>query len=438
MVSARSDRPPSRAAALLAASVLLFAALFGAAGCGLLSDRANAETVPGVTDKPCPHAVNRHHGCIYLGTLSDLSTGPFSSLGVPLTRAERAFWQRVNEDGGIGGYDVDAVTYVRDTGYVPSRHLAAYLEIKDRVLALAQTLGSATSEAILDDLRSARILAVPASFQSKWEFEDVILESGPPYCFSYMNAVDYMVRQGKVRRVMSVRFAGDYGADGAAGARIAARAHGLRYKDVQTPQGQAAQGAAVREILKWRPDVVLLSTGPAENAAIVSQSVAHGFKGRFLGDNTTWNAAVMKTPAAPAMRGHFLMLASWKPFATDAPGYTAMRGALGRVAPDDTYTAGWVIQYPLKAVIERAVRNGRLTRDGLYEAMKETSFVDYEGILPAAAGDFSGTANSAAFRQTVIERPDATQYTGLKVLTDYFTGQTAQRYRLDAPCTSAR
>ncbi|MFC0042100.1 ABC transporter substrate-binding protein [Actinomadura rayongensis] len=432
MVCARSDGPRLRA--WLAGLVLLAAAL-GTSGCGLLGGPARAETVPGVTSRPCPHAVNRNHGCIYLGTLSDLSTGPFSALGVLLTRAQRAFWERVNAEGGIGGYDVDAVTYVRDTGYVPSRHLAAYLEIKDRVLALAQTLGSTTTEEILDDLRTERMLAVPASFQSRWEFEDVILESGTSYCFHYMNAVDYAVRQGRVKRVMSVHFAGDYGADGAGGARIAARAHRLAYRSVQTPQGPDRQAAAVRSILKFKPDVVLLSTGPAETAAIVGQAVAHGYKGRFFGDQTTWNVAVMKSPVAAAMRDHYLMTATWKPFATDAPGYTAMRAALGRVVPDDTLTVGWSMQYPLKAVLERAAQNGRLTRQGLYTAMKETTFVDYEGMMPPAAGDFSGTPNASAFRETVFERPDPSRYTGLRVLTDYQAGATADGYRLDAPCS---
>ena len=68
----------------------------------------------GVTDEPCPQAVDTSKGCIYLGTISDLTEGPFKVLGVPITDAQRAFWQRVNGQGGIGGYEIDATKYVRD------------------------------------------------------------------------------------------------------------------------------------------------------------------------------------------------------------------------------------------------------------------------------------------------------------------------------------
>src|SRR5690606_1969115 len=68
----------------------------------------------GVTEDPCPEAVNPDNGCIYLGTLSDLTVGPFSPLAPAIVEAQKAFWKRVNENGGIGGYDIDVTTYVRD------------------------------------------------------------------------------------------------------------------------------------------------------------------------------------------------------------------------------------------------------------------------------------------------------------------------------------
>ena len=101
----------------------------------------------GVTAEPCPHAIDTSNGCIYLGTISDLTVGPFAPLGVPITDAQKAFWQRVNEDGGIGGYDIDVTKYIRDNKYNPQTHNQVYQEIKPDVLALAQTLGSPTTAA---------------------------------------------------------------------------------------------------------------------------------------------------------------------------------------------------------------------------------------------------------------------------------------------------
>jgi ABC-type branched-subunit amino acid transport system substrate-binding protein len=432
MVSVRCDL--LRLKTLLAGAVLLAAAACGSSADGLLTTDA-----PGVTRAPCPHPVNEGHGCIYLGTLSDLTTGPFTTMGVPITKVQRAFWDRVNRQGGIGGYDVDVVTYVRDNHYDPRVQASVYNEINDRVLALAQTLGSPTTDAILGRLRADEMIALPVSWTSKWEFEDNILESGASYCFEAMNGVDYGTDHFSAKSVMAVHYSGDYGDDAAAGARIAAKARGLSFIDVPTVQGTPGKGTASQEdavqaILSRKPDLVVLTTSPADAAVIVGTTVRRGYRGHFMGDNPTWAKGLLGSSAVGAMKQRYLQVAPWKPFAADSPGHTAMRQALGRVDPDDSFTTGWVVSYPLKAALERAVQAKDLTRKGLLAAVREIRYVDYEGILPAVAGNSSGSPDSSAFRQSVIGRPDEHEFTGIKPITDFEAGPTAKGYRLEAPC----
>ena len=224
------------------AGVLLVALALLATGCrgGGEADGESAVNAPGVTDEACPEAVNADNGCIYLGTISDLTQGPFAPLGVPITDAQAAFWNRVNEDGGIGGYDIDVTTYVKDNLYNPQTHQQVYGEIEGDVLALAQTLGSPTTLAIIPDMDRDEMIGAPASWTSLWAFEDAILESGANYCVEGMNAVDYMVGEKDISSVMAVGFPGDYGGDGAAGAEIAAEANGLEFTGVETAPGQVA------------------------------------------------------------------------------------------------------------------------------------------------------------------------------------------------------
>ncbi|MWA02894.1 ABC transporter substrate-binding protein [Actinomadura sp. LD22] len=439
MVSVRCD--PRRAKALLASALL--AATLGAAGCSAAHDGPPAARTPGVTREPCPHPVNKGHGCIYLGSLSDLTTGPFRSQGAPITQAQRAFWDRVNHQGGIGGYDVDVTTYVRDNHYDPRVQTSAYDEIKGKVLALAQTLGSPTTDAILGRLRADRMIAVPASFTSKWVFEDNVLESGASYCFEAMNGVDYGVDHFKAKSVMVVHYSGDYGDDAAAGVKAAAGARGVSYIDVPTVQGTpgkstAEQAAAVRAVLSRRPDLVVLTTGPADAATIVAKTVQAGYKGHFIGDNPTWSKSLVRSPAFAAMKERYLIAAPYKPFATDSPGYTAMRLALGRVEPDDSYTTGWALSYPLKEVIQHAVAAKDLTRAGLLRAVHELKHVNYEGIMPAEAGNRSAAADVSAFRESTIGKPDEHAFTGIRTITDFAAGLTARGYRLKAPCYSTK
>jgi ABC-type branched-subunit amino acid transport system substrate-binding protein len=397
------------------------------------TDTSGVKTDVGVTKEPCPEAVNKNKGCIYLGTISDLTEGPFKALAVPITDSQKAFWKRVNQNGGIGNYEVDVTKYVRDNKYNPQVHKEVYEQIKGNILALAQTLGSPTTAAILADLKSNNIVAAPASWTSGWAFEDVVIESGANYCVETMNGIDYAIDTYKIKSVMSVHYAGDYGDDAAAGAKIAAEKLGLTFSHLKTDAGTDKQAGAIAEIIAKNPDVVILTTGPAETAAIVGQAVARGYQGRFIGTSPTWNPALLASASAPALIAKYEQTAPWNTWSTNSPGHEAMRKALPGVTPNDGYTAGWVWSYPLKAALEKAVANKDLTRAGLLNAVKSLDKVDYEGMLPAGAGNYKA-GPSGQIKVTAIYHPDKAGATGVSQVKDLFTGPTASAFTLDGPC----
>jgi ABC-type branched-subunit amino acid transport system substrate-binding protein len=391
----------------------------------------------GVTEDPCPNAVNDDNGCIYLGTISDLTVGPFAPLGGPITDAQEAFWQRVNEEGGIAGFDVDVTTYVRDNEYNPEIHNQVYQEIKNDVLALAQTLGSPTTAAIVDDMEASNIVGAPAGWTSLWDFTDVILESGTNYCLESMNMVDYFVQEeGGVESVVAIGLPGDYGEDGGAGARIAAEANGADFTWVeQTPL--AAGGTtteAVEAVVNGDPDVVTLSLPPREVAEIVGGAAARGYQGRFITNGPGWNPALLESPAAEALLGLLWVSGYWGPFGADTEGHNAMRDALEGVTPNEGYTVGWVWSYPLRQAIQNAAEAGDLTRDGLLSAINEMTTVDYEGMLPDDAGNYQGEPNETVFRQSVVSQPNPEAEGGIELVQDFFSGPTAEDFELTGPC----
>lgn len=420
-----------RSVAVVAALVLAA----GVAGCrgGDTTAAKGPNTDVGVTKEACPGAVNKNNGCIYLGSISDLTVGPFKALAVPITEAQKKFWERVNKAGGIGGYDIDVTTYVRDNKYNPEVHNQVYQEIKGKVLALAQTLGSPTTAAIINDLRANNIVAAPASWTSAWAFEDVIIESGANYCIESMNALDYAKEKYSVKSVMAVHYAGDYGDDAAAGAKLGAQALGIKFTNVKTDAGQDKQAAAINAILTEKPDLVIITTGPAETAAVVGGAAQRGFTGRFIGTSPTWNPGLMASPAAPALTALYEQSTPWNSWGSDTPGHKAMREALGSVSPSEGYTTGWVWSYPLKAALEKAAKNGDLTRAGLLKAVKSLSSVDYEGMLPAGAGNFAAGPDGQ-IRLTGIYKPDKDAPTKVSQVKDLFVGPTAKAYKLDKPC----
>jgi ABC-type branched-subunit amino acid transport system substrate-binding protein len=395
----------------------------------------------GVTSEPCPGSPHKERGCIYLGTLSDLTEGPFAPLAVPITDAQKAFWQRVNDSGGIGGkYDVDVEKYTRDNKYNPEEHVAKLREIEPNVLALAQSLGTPPTLAGLEIQQQEEIVAAPASWWSGWSFDDesLILESGQSYCTESMNGLDWAADEfGKPAKVLAVGYPGDYGGDSAAGAQIWAEANGATVETVETAPNATAgnQDAAVAAISKAAPDVVLLATGPAEMAEIVGKAVAGGFDGQFIGSVPTWNPAVLKSEAAPAVEAKYHFVSPWAPYGADTPAHRAMEEATGGKPPaNDGYTFGWIWSYPLKAVLEQALENGDLTRAGVREAVDGVT-VDYEGALPTQK--YGADPNETVVREAVIAKPDPKAPLGASVLKDLFAGPTAEEHDFTEACSTA-
>lgn len=434
-MKSHGSQPSLVASSLKRSIALTLAAVLAAAGLSACrgedknttQNAGGTKTDVGITKEPCPKSEHKDRGCIYLGIISDLTVGPFHALAVPITESQKAFWKRVNTQGGIGGYDIDAETYVRDNKYNPQTHNEVYQEIKGKILALAQSLGSPTTAAILPDMKQNNILAAPAAWTSAYAFEDNILESGANYCFESMNAVDYAKDAFKPKTVMAVHLAGDYGDDAAAGAKIAAEKNGFTFIDVKTDSGTDKQAGAINSIVTQKPDLVIITTGPADTAAVVGGAAQRGYTGKFIGTSPSWNPGLLQSPAAPALKALYLQSAPWKTFTTDSPGHKAMREALGSsITPNDGYTAGWVWSYPLLSALKKAQADGDLTRAGLVKAAKSLTKVDYEGMLPDGAGNYAAGVDGQ-FRQSLIYNPaGGNGTTVVPLIKDYFVGPTAK------------
>ncbi|MCD0452729.1 ABC transporter substrate-binding protein [Actinocorallia sp. API 0066] len=417
---------------ITAAATAVVASLALLTGCSDGS-RVPAPGTPGVTEAACPRPVNPGNGCIYLGTLADLS-GPFSPLTTLTTDGQQAFWDRVNKQGGIGGYDIDVRTYLRDTRYDVATHERLFNETKDDVLAYAQMVGSPHTLKVLPQMESLQLVTTPVSWSSQWAFATNVVESAANYCFESMNLIDYAAeyfpledQPFKIKNVVSVHYAGEFGADSAAGAKLAATRHGYGFTDIVLETNGGA--GAVERVLKAKPSLIVIATTPTDASALITGAIEAGYKGRFLGSTTSWHHTMAQLPG---VRQQHWLAGPWWPFASDSPGHAAMRRELGDVVPDDAYVSGWAFSYPLAAALRATVASGPLTRARLLEAVRDLKGVDYEGILPAEAGDLT-----RPYRGNVISRPDTREYTGVRVVTDFYEGATAEGHALNSACYNA-
>jgi ABC-type branched-subunit amino acid transport system substrate-binding protein len=411
---------------------------------GACTDGDDGDTGPGVTAQACPDAVNEDNGCIYLGIIADLTQGPDAAVWAEAVEGQRDFWQRVNDEGGIGGYDVDVDTHTRDDEATPQGHAEAYSEIEPEVLALAQVMASPPAEEILEELDQDDMVGVPGTAWSGWDFDEVdeglLLSSGISHCLGAQVGLDWLAEDaGGIESVLAIGYPGDHGGDAAAGVQAWTEEHGAEYLGFTGTQPNPVGGdqdGAVQVVLTAAPDVVHLGTGAAEAGEIVVGAARRGFDGMFLGTAPTWHPALGRDPeVAQILASQYRHVGPWEPFDGDSDAHEAMRAVHGEDPPaNDGYTAGWMRAYPLRALLDAAAAEGDLTREGLRDAVDGLE-VDYEGALESRT--YGGDGADDAPRSAVISAPDVDAPLGLRTLATDVRGPTADAYDYAAPCEEA-
>ena len=401
----------------------------------------------GVTEEPCEGG-NPDNGCISLGVLTDES-GPFAAASGGLYGGQSLFWATVNAEGGIGGaFDVVLPADLKkDTAYDPAKLVADYNTIAGDVAAIAQSLGTPQTVAVLPDYERDSTIAAPMSWWSGWAFVDNVIEFGTGYCFEAMNAIDWATgaipATGRDFATIGIlEFPTDYGFDYAEGVKIAAAANGLTvaWEDTVIPisaGGDPAQTEGVARIVADPVDLVILVTGPSETAAIVggaAQQLTANVP-LFIGANPSWNVALLATAAAPAFElGIYFQSSFVAGWDYDSVGHEKMRTAVTAAGfpANDFFISGWVSQYGLKAALEAAYAAGDLSHDGIQSAAFALTDVDYEGMMPSRS--FAGDANDVYPREGVVGAYSADATTGIATVQDYFVGPSAASYEFTEAC----
>ena len=98
------------------------------------------------------------------------------------------------------------------------------------VVMFSQSTGSPHTTATADLLVEDDLIAIPLSWYSGWPDPAIgenVFEAYTSYCVESMNGVTHMAEANSADTVAIISFPGEYGQDGAAGAKIAAEALGL-------------------------------------------------------------------------------------------------------------------------------------------------------------------------------------------------------------------
>ena len=376
-------------------------------------------TSPGVSDKT-----------IKLG-IDTVLTGPFAAQGKGLVQGLELYWDKQNANGGVCDRTVELVS--RDQGYDVQKAVAAYTEIKDQVLGFALLSGSPATMALLPSLKRDKMLTLTSAYTEAVLSSDEIVLPGTPYGLEMVNGVDYLISEGRLKEGDVIGYVwqqGAYGEAGLAGARFAAKKHGLTVVDQQISAAEENLKPAVSAIRAKKASVIMISASAGQTATTASVAEAQNYDVPIMSSNPGFAPALLDTTARKALEDNLLLLTSVAPFSGPGESLANMRKEFAAKYPKQPpnlfvvfgYGAGQVYS----EILKKACDGQELTRKSLLKVRGELSKIDTDGAFVEL--DLSGK-NEPASSQIYVLKPDIDSEGRLKIVSPPFEGETAKSYK---------
>jgi ABC-type branched-subunit amino acid transport system substrate-binding protein len=420
----------SRSTKSLAGSVLVCLLLVALAGCGSKGQSNNAssggggsgavKTGPGVTGKT-----------ITLGVLTDLS-GVFAPLGKPIMQANQLFWKEKNAQGGVCGRTVNLV--VKDHGYDPQKAVVQYRELSNQVAGLQQLLGSPITAALLPSLKSDQMVSLLAAWPSSLLPNDNIIITGTTYDVEMINGLDYLLQQGKLKKgdkIGHIYFEGEYGENGLKGSKYFAQKNGMTVVEQKIKATDEDMSGQVAALKRAGVKAIAFTTAPTQLASAAGIAASQGLNVPLMGNNPTFDPALLKTPAAKALEANAYVVSSIAPFNLDKPAVQKVASdyseAYPKEVPKGSAPFGYMQSQLMFNILNQACKDKDLSRAGLVKAAHQLKGIDTGG-LTAAPLDYT-TIGQPSERAVYIAQP-ANVPGGLKALPQTFESDTAKSYQV--------
>lgn len=370
---------------------LLFAFALIAGACGGRDDDDEGAGQEGGGEEGAPENAPGFDGkTIKLGVITPLSGSVADPIGKPLTAGGDAYWAKVNKGGGVAGkYPVELLK--EDNQYLPDQTRAKYTKIKNDVTLFSQILGTPPTKAVLGELKTDKIVASPASLDAAWVREPNLLPIGTTYQLQFINAAEYLIEEEgmKGKPICIAALEGEYGDAGIEGLDYAAKELGftvaakVRFK--VTDVDPTAFTAAIGQLQRCATGAVFLTALPSQTGAIIGAGAQRGFTPRWVGQSPTWVSALAKSAVGPALQKSFLWVSEGTTWGDESvPGMKELiadqKEHAPQQQPDVYFVFGYAQAKGVHALLEQAVENGDLSRDGILKAVEEIE-VNYDGLL---------------------------------------------------------
>ncbi len=330
-----------------------------AAAAASLAPGARAAAMPGVTKTS-----------LKIGNTMPYS-GPASSYGA-IGHAETAFFNMVNEKGGIAGHKIDFITY--DDGYLPPRTVEDVRRLleQDKVDFLFNTLGTPTNSAIERYVNHEQVpMLFVATGASKWghytEFPWTI-GLQPSYRTEAQIYAKYILQNKPAGKIGILYQNDDFGKDYVTGLRDvlgkAWRKHVV--KSLSYEATDPTVDSQITELQASGADVFVCAAAPKQAAQSIRKVHDLGWKPLFFMTNVSISAGSVMKPAG-AENGVGIITSGWMKDPTEAAfkndaGMNEWRTFMDKYMPhadqtDNNFVYGYTACVVMRHVLESCKGN---------------------------------------------------------------------------------
>lgn len=331
-------------------------------------------------------------------------TGPVPFYTI-LTDAADAFFQQLNEKGGIKGW---TVKYSRlDDGYEPARSVAATRRLVEetKIFALVAPVGTATNVAVIPYANEVGLPIVgPIGGSSRFFVEPNVFPLLPDYAWSAASNAEYAVDELGLKKIALLWENDELGRSAKRGFDIFMEAKGITPAESVPFEVKTTDFSPhIRRVMDAEADGVILFGSNANLAAALKAADQLGF-------DSTWFAPFFTAdPSTYKLAGDLLngvYFSSWlMPVDSDDPEIATYRDSVAKYYPKNPVGVfglnGWSNAALFAVAFETLLDSGKpLTRESLVEVLNELKDAQVGGArnVSFVPGDHRGTRQEGIIR----------------------------------------
>jgi ABC-type branched-subunit amino acid transport system substrate-binding protein len=319
---------------------------------------------------------------ITVGNIIALS-GPISATAKEQLAGQQAYYDMVNAKGGVAGkYKINMVT--ADNQYDAQVAVQAYQQIKDQVVMLSGILGTPSVKALLPILDRDKALAVPSNQAAELRAEPALVPTFPSYQTNVVNAVAYLNEKNpalKDAKYCALAYENEWGDAVEEGLTFATKQIGAKVTDVEhyAPLDTSVT-AQVQALKQAGCSVVAFGGAPNNTSAMVAAATQLDFHPQWIAEFIANSTAFSGTPIADYLAQNVIFTGPGADLSDDSiEGVKNLHAAIGStITLQNVY--GYIQAIAVVDVLERAIKDGDLSGEGLRKAATEIDKISFQGL----------------------------------------------------------